>query len=130
MEQVIKVAGIAIVATFAALAVKRDNPSGALLIAVAAGVVALVIFLSILSPIIRLIEDLADDAGLSPAVISPLIKTLGISIITKISSDACSDAKEELLSTCVELTGAAAALYVALPLLSAVLSLTKSYLSS
>lgn len=130
MDQVLKACGIAIVAVLAGLVIKKENPSGALLLSVAAGLAVLMVFLVFIVPILRFVDEVAETADLSPAVVTPLLKTLGISVVTRLSSDACKDAKEGLLSTCVDLTGTAAALYVALPLLQAVLSLTRSYLIS
>ena len=52
---------------------------------------------------------------------SPLYKTLGIAIITRVTSEACEDAKEKAFGVYIEVAGAVAALYVSLPLLSAVL---------
>lgn len=129
MEQVIKASGISFVALLLALLLKKNNPSGALLVTIGAGAALLFVFMSVISPVLRFFEELAEAASVSPALLGPLMKSLGIAVLTKFSSDACADANEKMLSTGIELVGSAAALYVSLPLLSSVLSITRSFLT-
>ena len=68
-----------------------------------------------------LMDELGEAAGLSPAVLAPVLKTVGIAILTHISAEVCRDAKESGIAAFVETAGAAVALCVALPLLRAVL---------
>jgi stage III sporulation protein AD len=74
------------------------------------------------------IDSLSDYAHLSPAVLSPLLKILGISIITKIGAEAGRDCDAKAVSASIEIAGAAAAVYVALPLISAALKLITSFI--
>ena len=67
------------------------------------------------------VKQLGEAAGLSPAVLAPVLKTVGIAILTHISAEVCRDAKESGIAAFVETAGAAVALCVALPLLRAVL---------
>ena len=69
-----------------------------------------------------LLEELSALAGLSPAVLSPVVKTVGISILTRISAELCRDAGEGGIASFVETAGAALALCVSVPLLRAVLN--------
>ena len=68
-----------------------------------------------------LMDERGEAAGLSPAVLAPVLKTVGIAILTHISAAVCRDAKESGIAAFVETAGAAVALCVALPLLRAVL---------
>ena len=47
---------------------------------------------------------------------------MGIAIITRVTAEVCRDAKESGIAAFVETAGAAAALFVALPLVQAVLN--------
>ena len=67
------------------------------------------------------INTICEAAGLSPAVLAPVLKTVGIAILTHISAEVCRAAKERGIAAFVETAGAAVALCVALPLLRAVL---------
>lgn len=130
MEQILKVVAIGILACVLGVSVKKENPTGTLLVSVAAAVVILLFTMSMLAPVKQFIDDLAEAAGLSPSVLAPLYKTLGIAIITKVTAEACEDAKEKAFGIYVEIAGAAAALYVSLPLLSAVFKMISSYLQT
>ena len=73
-------------------------------------------------------DTLADTAGLSPAVLAPVVKTVGIAVLTRVSAELCRDAKEGGIAAFVETAGAAAALLVSLPLLKTVLSMVTGLL--
>ena len=126
MELIFKVAALAFGGTVLAASMKRQAPEFSLLVAVAASIAALVPVLAILQPVKDFILELAGAASLESAVLSPLFRVLGITILTKLSSDVCLDAGERMISGVVETAGAAAAVYVALPLLSALLGLIGS----
>lgn len=128
MEQILRVVAIGIVACVMGVAIKKEYPAGTLLISIACAAVILFVTLSLMRPIKTFLDDLARTAELSPSVMSPLYKTLGIAIITKVTSEACEDAKEKAFGVYIEVAGAVAALYVSLPLLSAVFNLVRSYL--
>ena len=58
-------------------------------------------------------DELGERAGLSPAVLDPVIKTVGIAILTRISSEVCRDAGESGIAAAVETAGAVLALWIA-----------------
>ena len=60
-------------------------------------------------------------SGLGSALLAPVMKCAAIGIVCRISSDACRDAGSATLGSALELAGAIAALWTALPLLSALL---------
>lgn len=123
MDIFIKAAAISAVGAILALLIKKENPETALLLTIAAGCIILYFAFDIITNIIDFAENLADTTGLSSAVISIVVKTTGIAILTKLSSDVCRDAGQQSLASAVELTGSAAALYIALPLMKTVFSM-------
>ena len=94
-----------------------------MVLVLAAGVLILVTALSTMEDVVAVMNDLSETAGLSPALLSPVLKTAGIAILTHISSAVCRDAKESGLAAFLEVAGSALALLVALPLLQTVLEL-------
>ncbi len=128
MNEVIKAAAVGILATILALTVKKDNPAGAYLVTIGAGLTVLWLAIDTLSPVKRFLDELSEAANLSPAILSPLFKALGISIITKVAAEACRDAKEGAIGAYVEIAGSAVALYVSLPLLSSAFAAVKALL--
>lgn len=128
MDTVIKVAAAGLLAAVAALVLKKDNPAGAFLIALAAGVVIVGAAMGFISPIADFLRALADAAGVAPEHFSALYKALAISIVSYVAAENCKDAGEKAVGGYIELAGGAAALYVSLPLMSDVFSLLRSFL--
>lgn len=123
MESIVKIAAIAVIAALCAVTVKKQVPELGLAIGLIAGALILASSVTALKSAKELMETLADTAGLSPVVLTPVIKTVGIAIITKLAAEICRDAKEGGIAAFVETAGAAGALFVALPLIEMVLSM-------
>lgn len=123
MESVVKIAAVAIIAALCAVVVKKQAPELGLILGLLAGALILSFSIPALKNVKELMETLADTAGLSPAVLMPVVKTVGIAIVTKLAAEVCRDAKEGGIAAFVETAGAAGALLVCLPLMEAVLSM-------
>ena len=123
-----EIAALAVAAALCALVVKRDAGGVALAISLAAGALILGQILGAVSAVRAMMDELGERAGLSPAVLDPVIKTVGIAILTRISSEVCRDAGESGIAAAVETAGAVLALWIALPLLRAVLDTVTSLL--
>lgn len=123
MESIVKIAAIAVTAALCAVVVKKQVPELGLVLGLLAGALILSFSITALKGTKELMETLADTAGLSPAVLTPVIKTVGIAIITKLAAEICRDAKEGGIAAFVETAGAAGALLVCLPLMKTVLNM-------
>lgn len=123
MTDILKIAAVAIIAAICAVVLKKNVQELGLVLALVAGVLILSYALGALKSVTALLEMLADTAGLAPAVLAPVVKTVGIAIITHVSAEVCRDAKEGGIASFLETAGAAAALLVALPLVRAVLDM-------
>ncbi len=123
-----EIAALAVAAALCALVVKREAGGAALVLGLAAGAVILGQVLGAAEAVRALVDELGERAGLSPAVLDPVIKTVGIAILTRISSEVCRDAGESGIAAAVETAGAVLALWIALPLLRAVLDTVTSLL--
>lgn len=122
MEGILKVAAIAVVGAICTVVVKKNVQELGVVLALAAGVIILSFSLGAIEGVRSLMDTLSDTAGLSPAVLAPVVKTVGIAIVTRISAEICRDSKESGIAAFVETAGSAMALFVALPLLQAVLA--------
>ena len=116
-----EIAALAVAAALCALVVKREAGGAALVLGLAAGAVILGQVLGAAEAVRALMDELGERAGLSPAVLDPVVKTVGIAVLTRISAEVCRDAGESGIAASVETAGAVLALWVALPLLRAVL---------
>lgn len=122
MTDILKISAVAIAAALCAVVVKKQVRELALVLALTAGAVILTAALGALESVRALLDELAQLAGLEPAVLAPVVKTVGVAIITRVTVEVCKDAGEGGIAAFVEIAGSAVALYLALPLVRAVLS--------
>lgn len=122
MESVVRLAAAAVAAALCAVVVKQHAREVGAVLALAAGALLLGAALGALEDVRALADELGELIGLSPAVLAPVLKTVGIAILTRIAAELCRDAGEGGIAAAAETAGAAAAVLAALPLLRAVLS--------
>lgn len=115
-------AAVAVAAALCAMVLQRQVQELALVLALAAGVLILAFSMDALRGLRAMMDTLAGTAGISPQILSPVVKTVGIAVVTRITAELCRDAKEGGIAAFVETAGAAMALFVAMPLLEAVLA--------
>ncbi|MEG2420271.1 MAG: SpoIIIAC/SpoIIIAD family protein [Oscillospiraceae bacterium] len=123
-----RAAVIALVAALCATVLKKQVPELGLVLALCAGALILSMAMDALVEVRSFLDTLADTGGLSPAVLGPVIKTVGIAIVTQMAQAVCRDAGEGGLASFVEMAGVVAALYVCLPLMQAVLETLRQLL--
>ena len=121
MDEILKVSAVAVAASLCAMILQKNVQELALVVALAAGAAILSVAVGAAAGVVDMMHTLAGTAGIAPEVLSPVIKTVGISIVTRITAEICRDAKEGGVAAFVETAGAALALFVCLPLLQAVL---------
>lgn len=120
MESIVKIAAIAVAAALCAVTVRKQTPELAAAIALTAGALLLGLTLPALESVTGLMETLRETTGIAPAVLAPVVKTVGISIVTKVTAEICRDAKEGGIAAFAETAGVACALFAALPLVEMV----------
>lgn len=123
MELATQVTALAVIGAVCAAAIKKQTPDVALVMTLCAATLILTLGMTAFRPIRALMDTLADRAGLSVAVLSPVIKTVGVSILTRVTAELCRDAGEGGIASAVEVAGGACALLICLPLFEAVLEL-------
>ncbi|NLA87280.1 MAG: hypothetical protein GX847_08380 [Clostridiales bacterium] len=126
MGILIKVAAVAVAGTVLGLVIKKNSPEMALMLTISLALIALYLAIDTITSVADFIKSLADAAKISPAVLTIVFKTIGISIITKLSADICRDAGQSSAASGIELTGAFSALYISLPLFKTVMSMIES----
>lgn len=122
MESVVRLAAAAVAAALCAVVVKQRAREVGAVLALAAGALLLGAALGAIEEVRALADELGELIGLSPAVLAPVLKTVGIAILTRIAAELCRDAGEGGIAAAAETAGAAAAVLTALPLLRTVLS--------
>ena len=129
MEAMAKLTAVGVTAVVLSAVLKRNTPELALLLTLAAGLWMLSLAAAGLGAAVRLMEELAQQAGLSEALLEPVVKTVALSILTKLTAEICRSAGEGGVAAFVETAGASLALLAALPLVRAVAQMMGELLS-
>ena len=129
MEIMGKVAAAAMVAAVMGVLLRKYVPELAVLLALCAGLWILYSVLEGLGAVAQLIEELRQLAGVSDELIEPVVKTVVIAILTKLTVELCRASGEGGVAAFVETAGTILALVVTLPLVRAVSVLMMELLS-
>lgn len=121
MTGAVQIGAVGVTAALCALLLKKHTPELAFSLALAAGCVLLSLALGWMEELTAFLTELGETAGLSPAVLSPVLKVTGIALVTRWAAALCRDAGEGGLAAFVETSASALALLVCVPLLRAVL---------
>ena len=116
----IRVAALAAAAVLCAAVVRRGSGEFSLLLVLAAGTCILLLAMEPLAQVVESITRISRLAQLDGGLVRPVLKTVAISILTKITAELCKSSGEGGLAAFVETAGAGLALTVALPLVRAV----------
>ena len=117
MDLMVKVAAGAITAAVLGVVLRKNTPELALLLALAAGLWMVALVADGLGAVVALMEELTSLAGLSEELLEPVVKTVALSILTRLTAEVCKSAGEGGVAAFVETAGT---VLVALPLVRAV----------
>ena len=120
MGAMAKLAAVGVTAVVLSAVLRKNTPELALLLALAAGLWMLALTASGLGAVVELMNELAEQAGLSEVLLEPVVKTVALSILTRLTVEICRSAGEGGVAAFVETAGAVLALLAALPLIRAV----------
>ena len=120
MEWMVKVAAVAIAAAVLGAVLRKNTPELAVLLVLCAGLWITGVTVGGLGAVAALMEELASLSGLSEELLEPVVKTVALSILTRLTAEICRTAGEQGIAAFVETAGTVLALGVALPLVRAV----------
>ena len=126
MAQFIQAAVIGVMTVIIASLLKKTSRELALLLSISACILISLILLQLAKPVVDFFSKLRELAQLDKALMTPMLKTIGIGLLTQLCATVCSDAGENAVANLIELCGGILALYVALPLLEAVIDMVQS----
>ncbi len=128
MDQMIPIAAAALIGGLCAVFLKREAGELSLLLSIATSMILLSLVTAGAIEILSLLRQLAETADISNALLAPMLKVLGIEVITNLVVHICRDAGESGIASAVELAGAVCALYASIPVIQAVLILIEGLL--
>ena len=112
----IKIAAVGCASALLCLAVKKERPEIAMLIAAAAGV----ILIGMVLPYAQSLSEpaMALFSGVETQILKPILKIIGVSYIAEFSAQACTDAGENAIAQKILLAGRVVMLALAMPSLA------------
>ena len=116
---------VAVIGVILGAVIKKTHREMALLLSIAGCVVIGIFLFRLIDPLLDFFLRLRNLAGLDKNILSPVLKSVGIGLLTQITSKICTDAGENAVGSLVELCGSVLTLYVAIPLMEAVLELVE-----
>lgn len=122
MEILGKAAAAAVVGSILALLLKKYTPELSLLAALAAGMAVAWMPVQVCSRVAETLRAAAEAGGVASVYTSPVMKCVGIGLVTELTAQVCRDAGQGSLASGVEVCGTFCALYVSLPLIESLLS--------
>lgn len=128
MDAALRIASLAVIGAILCVLVREREKSMALVLSLAACGLVLCLAFRFFMPILETVERLRELSGLNSSATAPLLKTVGIGLLTQLAVGVCEDAGEKSLAGAAQIGGTVMALYAALPLVTAVLELLEDML--
>lgn len=123
MELMVRAAVVAVTAAVLGAVLRRHTPELSLLLVLAAGLWIVGLCANALYAVMELLEELSALTGVGDELLYPVIKTVALSLLTRVTAELCRGAGEGGMAAFVELAGTVFALGVSLPLVRAVMIL-------
>lgn len=120
MERMIQVVAVAVAAAVLSTVLRRYIPEFSFLLVVCAGIWMLGSVMGSLNAVLTMMEELVNLSGVSEVLFEPVLKTVALSILTRITAELCRGVGEGGIAAFVESVGTVFALGAALPLVWAV----------
>ena len=117
MELLAKAAAAALTAAVVGLILKKNVPELGFVLTLTSAAMALLLAARVGQSVRGAVSLAADATGLSAAVLAPVMKCVGIGVLTRLTADLCADAGQSAAGSAVEICGAVCALVAALPLM-------------
>lgn len=120
------VVGAALVAAVLAVTLREVKKEYALVLTLCCGALLLLWAAGVVSPALEELRSMIEATRIEGEYGEILMKTLGISFLTQLASDACKDAGEGAIAAKVELCGRICIVVLSLPMFRAILTLAQS----
>lgn len=118
-----RVAAAAVTAAVLGAVLRRHTPELGLLLVLAAGLWMLGVCANALGAALEVLRELTGLTGMDEELLVPVVKTVALSLLTRLTAEVCRGAGEGGIAAFVETAGTVLALGVSLPMVRAVMIL-------
>ena len=122
--------GVLLCASLVAVLLRPRHPEIALCLGLGAGAMVAATVLQSSLPLLKEIDTLLDRGGLSASFVTPLIKAVGVCLLTQLTADTCRDAGEGALATRAEWLGRVVLLFITVPLMVNILTAVTQWVNT
>ena len=122
-----KCAALGVSASLLGLVVRREREEQASLLGLAAAVMIFAAAVGSLGDTEAVLRRAMERAALRPALMLPVLKSLGVALLGRLSAQLCRDAGQAAAAAAVELASTCAVLCVSLPLLQSLIELVFAF---
>jgi stage III sporulation protein AD len=126
----IKIAVIGVIVAVLAIIFRKGKEEYSLYISIAACILILLWGISKLQIILDAIEQLQGYIKMNKAYVGILIKIIGITYVTEISSSLCKDSGYQAIGEQIEIVGKLTILAISMPILLSILDTVNSFLEA
>ena len=126
--EILKVSAFALVATIVIVLIKQEKKEIGVTISIFAAALIAVYGIVKLEDTVKLIFDLAENAGVNAKYLEIILKVVGIAYIIELTKDVCVDSGETALAGKVEMAGKMMIVASTLPIISGVVEVINKLL--
>lgn len=126
MPELFRIIILGLTAVIFIAVLKKQSSELAVLLGLAACLIIGIFILRFFEPIYHFIEEMRDLCGLDPKLFEPVLKALGIGLLTQICSNISIDSGQTAIGKMVEISGSILSIYVSLPLFNSIVELVQN----
>jgi len=123
MEAMARVAAVAVTAAVLGAVLRKNVPEFSLLLALGAVLWMLSLTANALAAALALLKELTELTGVEEELLRPVVKTVAVSLVTRLTAEVCRGTGESGIAAFVETAGTVLALGLSLPMIRAVIIL-------
>ena len=112
----LKVSGLVLVSTCAALMIRRSNPEIAFAVGLCTVMVIMTLSAPLLKPVAELKETVRSLYGIGDSYLLPVIKCCAVAFTARVTAELCRDATQSAAASAMEFTGVLCSIAAAMPL--------------
>jgi len=118
--EIIKIAGLGLVATILILIIKQQRPELAVQLSIVVGVSIFAMMLGKINSVITLMKQLATKSNISVLYMTTILKIIGVAYIAEFGAQICRDAGEGAIAAKIEFAAKVIVIVLAIPVIVAV----------
>lgn len=119
--EIIQIAGIGLVAAVLVIILREQKPLFAFLLTLFTGVLIFLFLVGKIAEVIEVLRNIAERSGINLVFLNTMLKIIGIAYIAEFAAQITRDAGAESIASKIELAGKILILFMAIPIITAII---------